>query len=606
MVYSFFVYELGNGGQERQLFYIIDNLQKDASNEVNLFVWVYDENQKYAKLIQPLRVNVIRLNEEQYTLKKILRVRKELSLRRSTILQSFSFPLNFFTMMATIFTPVKPVGALRSSFLHLKSTKKGLKGFSVFINSFFPKVIVSNNLRGRTELLNFRSNFLRKGQIYYLGNKLTLPTGIEPKSIVKPRKLRFVSMGSLISIKRWDFLIQILSELKASGLEFEHFMAGANGPLRDELKALIKRNNLEPYVFMSGEVSNLKDFYDEASLLFHTSSSEGTPNVVLEALSHGVPVISSDCGDVRLFVKEFQTGFVIGTDSIAEWVEKINMVVTDDILYSKLSLGAINISKEILSDKILASEFDTLQKNIMKQTDSESLVKSTVVQSKFNQTQLYLDKNSSIGARIFLVNEILGKTKFDSALDLGCGDGSIGLSLLDRLNKLKLIDISPNMIEKAKGNTPSELIDNKVSYLVYDGTKFRNDQPFDLIICLGVIAHVDSMNGLFDALSENLKPGGLLLFQFTEKSSIHGWVLYKFFGKGFGAYDVNKTTARVIIPELKKRGCVPINDKIYSEATFGLSRFGTNVGVRFKILTSRMKFLKFFFSERLVLFQKEF
>lgn len=606
MKFAFFVFELGNGGQERQLYYILSNLNENPENDVTLFVWTYDENQKYAQLIKGFNVNVVKLNESTSYFERIKRIRKILKEKNPPILQSFSFPLNLITFIATINLPILPVGALRSSFSYQFKSKRGLKNLSVFFNGVFPSFVVSNNLKGRTELLNFRKKILfSRGQVYYLGNKLTLPEIEGPKKLDNSQKYRFVSMGSLLPVKRWDLLIEILAFLKQNGIHFEHYMAGANGPMREELENLIHQKGLQDCVFMTGEIFDLKEFYHSANLLFHTSSSEGTPNVVLEALSHGVPVISSDCGDVRLFVKDSQTGFVIGSDNVQDWLTCVESCLLDKEVYQGLSAGAIRLSEEILSDSKLASEFAHLQKCIMEKNDSETLLKSNVVQSKFNQTQLYLNKNSSIGARIFLVKEILGKQHFGNVLDLGCGDGSIGLSLLHIADKLKLVDISPNMIEKSKENTPENLTGKQVSYLVYDGTKYRSDELFDLIICLGVIAHVDSMSSLFDTLSANLKPGGKLLFQFTEKNSVHGWILYKFFGKGFGAYEVNRTTASVIIPEMKKRGCEVLDNKIYSEATFGLSKFGTQVGVKFKILTSRMVFLKFFFSERLVLFQKK-
>src|SRR5206468_4261129 len=70
-----------------------------------------------------------------------------------------------------------------------------------------------------------------------------------------------------------------------------------------------------------GAVSNMLPVYREADALVLTSDYEGTPNVVLEAMACGLPVIATRVGDVPEIVRHGETGFLVepsDTEAIAE------------------------------------------------------------------------------------------------------------------------------------------------------------------------------------------------------------------------------------------------------------------------------------------------
>ena len=129
-----------------------------------------------------------------------------------------------------------------------------------------------------------------------------------------PRPLRLVAAGSLTPVKGFDILLNALAQCR--DLSFELKIIG-EGPLRAELERLSDRNGLSHAVRFLGFQKNPYVHFREADALVLSSRLEGFPNVVLEALTCGTPVIASPCpGGVREIVQPID-GCVLARDETA-------------------------------------------------------------------------------------------------------------------------------------------------------------------------------------------------------------------------------------------------------------------------------------------------
>ena len=134
--------------------------------------------------------------------------------------------------------------------------------------------------------------------------------------------LRFLFVGRFErrkGIKEINEAISILS-IKNISAEF-HFM----GPI--PLKKQIKLNKIKTIYYgpISEEISK-KEIYDSCDVLLCPSFSEGMPNVILEAMSRGLAIISSDVGSVSCLVDD-KNGILINKItpySIANAINKLN------------------------------------------------------------------------------------------------------------------------------------------------------------------------------------------------------------------------------------------------------------------------------------------
>jgi glycosyltransferase involved in cell wall biosynthesis len=104
-----------------------------------------------------------------------------------------------------------------------------------------------------------------------------------------------LSIGKLDRAKGHDLVVEVLVEMPACRL-----VIAGEGPFESELRALARRRGVADRVDFLGVVphARLPLLYCAADALVLASVREGMPNVVLESLACGTPVVASDVGGV--------------------------------------------------------------------------------------------------------------------------------------------------------------------------------------------------------------------------------------------------------------------------------------------------------------------
>jgi glycosyltransferase involved in cell wall biosynthesis len=127
--------------------------------------------------------------------------------------------------------------------------------------------------------------------------------------------LTLVAVGRLIKEKRFDRFISIVARLRAHfGLNVRGLIVGpdsGNENLRPKLENQARTLGLFPdFVQFRGGVSDVRSVYHESAVCVLTSDLEGTPNVLLEAMACGLPIVATQVGGVAEIVRHGQTGFL--------------------------------------------------------------------------------------------------------------------------------------------------------------------------------------------------------------------------------------------------------------------------------------------------------
>jgi ubiquinone/menaquinone biosynthesis C-methylase UbiE len=148
----------------------------------------------------------------------------------------------------------------------------------------------------------------------------------------------------------------------------------------------------------------------------------------------------------------------------------------------------------------------------------------------FDDPGPYLRRSYNIRLRRETVREMLGERRPESMLDIGCGDGSLSLQLLTGQNRLTLVDVTESMLAVATSRVPASLRTNVNTFHGDFLTATFEPASFDLILCLGVLAHVDSPFQVAARMCSLLKPGGLLVVTISSGRHPLGWLRARYVG----------------------------------------------------------------------------
>ena len=129
-----------------------------------------------------------------------------------------------------------------------------------------------------------------------------------------------VGKGTLNFVKAIPEVLEERGETK--------FLIGGDGQLRDKIEKYLDENNLNSKVKLTGWIPHdeLPDYLNELKLVVLPSYTEGLPNVMLEAMACGTPVLATPVGGVPDIIKDGETGFIMENNSpeyIAENIERV-------------------------------------------------------------------------------------------------------------------------------------------------------------------------------------------------------------------------------------------------------------------------------------------
>jgi glycosyltransferase involved in cell wall biosynthesis len=155
----------------------------------------------------------------------------------------------------------------------------------------------------RGERICLRHNFVlpfhapEQAEVDALRARLGLPAGVPV----------MLAVGRLSLEKGHADLIEAAANLPR---DFRLVIAG-DGPERANLEAQRKRLRLEEVVIFAGQQSNVRPFYALADFLVLPSHSEGSPNVLLEAMSAGLPIVATDAGGIVEIASDGVTAMIV-------------------------------------------------------------------------------------------------------------------------------------------------------------------------------------------------------------------------------------------------------------------------------------------------------
>jgi 2-polyprenyl-3-methyl-5-hydroxy-6-metoxy-1,4-benzoquinol methylase len=222
----------------------------------------------------------------------------------------------------------------------------------------------------------------------------------------------------------------------------------------------------------------------------------------------------------------------------------------------------------------------------------------------FDKEENYLTQNPNIITRAFLIRHFFTTINNKEILDFGCGNGRLTIQFLSN-NRVTFVDISSEMLKIVK----KEINDNNAmnATIIQSSIQdFNSDKKYDVVFCIGVLAHVPSIEDTLKHISKFVKINGYLVLQYTDWDNIYTkvsrlWV--QFFKKGERSsrpYSLNKTRKKEMMKLLKNFPFDLVKEDKYPSSVLGFGRVSLLLAARLNLLIGKMPLLNLLCGEKLI------
>lgn len=171
----------------------------------------------------------------------------------------------------------------------------------------------------------------------------------EKSENIKTNNILLITAGRLENVKGFDTLLKAIAEVFKDGYTCDLKILG-EGSEKENLKKYIRENKLEKNVELLGFKKNPYPYLKQGDVYIMTSRYEGYPLILCEAMTLGLPIISTKCSGANEILNFGQYGAMVEIDNIKELKDKIIEMIIDKQKrekYKKLSLDNANNFSEI-------------------------------------------------------------------------------------------------------------------------------------------------------------------------------------------------------------------------------------------------------------------
>ena len=174
-----------------------------------------------------------------------------------------------------------------------------------------------------------------------------------PPHAARNGRLRVLAVGRLVRKKGFDVLVDACFELERRGVPFDALIVGPDGGEGDALRSRIGERGLDGRVTLTGSMDQvaLCDEYRRADVLCQPSrvlgnDRDGIPNVLVEGMACGVPVVTTNVSGIPELVTDAVNGLLVPADDPAALAGALQRLAADPGLGERLAQAGAQTVRE--------------------------------------------------------------------------------------------------------------------------------------------------------------------------------------------------------------------------------------------------------------------
>ena len=193
----------------------------------------------------------------------------------------------------------------------------------------------------QTDLLNLYPNLKNKTSVIYNPVSLEILNYANSNDLSKIKKENYLlCVGSLKKPNAFHYAIEGFASIANQFPELRLKIVG-RGELENAFKRHAERYSVLNRVDFEGFQKNIINYYLFAKATLLTSFYEGFPNVLIESITLGNPIVSFDCpSGPSEIVEEGINGYLAEFKNVSDLKNKLAQIMSNKFIYQKISLTA--------------------------------------------------------------------------------------------------------------------------------------------------------------------------------------------------------------------------------------------------------------------------
>ncbi|MFX0137825.1 MAG: glycosyltransferase family 4 protein [Candidatus Hodarchaeota archaeon] len=233
------------------------------------------------------------------------------------------------------------------------------------LQSLFLSSLELKNLKNSKKITTVSSLLIKELEDYKFNikNVSVLGNGVNEKIFYPTKNLKYKNKY-ILYVGRIGFRKGIFNLMEcAKNVLKEHqnvkFIMVGTGPLLNQLRKKVRNMNLQKKILLLGYIKKerLLQLYRGAYIHLIPSAYEGLPNVLLEAMSSGIPVVANNVGGISDVISSGVNGFLVSSKNPSEMIKVINKLLENVNLRNKIGKNARKTIEKYYTWDIMAEKF---------------------------------------------------------------------------------------------------------------------------------------------------------------------------------------------------------------------------------------------------------